>query len=98
MVQIAARIGDLPRLEIVLEKLISLKSDQPEPYYDLAVLKTILGKNSEALQNLKAALDLNSKRLLTDPSAHNLLVEARSDPHFDALRNLPEFQKIVPSN
>jgi tetratricopeptide (TPR) repeat protein len=98
MAQIAARIGDLQRLEGVLEKLISLAPAQPEPHYDLAVLDVLLGKNSESLKNLQAALDLSAKRLLANPSAHDLLAEARHDPHFDPLRNLPEFQKIVPPN
>ncbi len=98
MAQIAARIGDLQKLEGVLEKLISLAPTQPEPHYDLAVLDVLLGKNPESIKNLQAALDLSAKRLLANPSAHDLLAEARRDPHFDPLRRLPEFQKIVPPN
>jgi hypothetical protein len=39
---------------------------------------------------------LNATRLKTNPNAHDLLVEARKDPRFNSLRNLPAFQKLVP--
>ena len=96
MAQIAAQMGDMPKLEILLQKLISLAPDQPEPHYDLAALYAILGKTSAALQNLQASLDLSAKRLATNPTAHDLLAEVRKDPRFDSLRNLPAFQKLVP--
>ena len=96
MAQIAAQLGDMSKLEITLQKLVSLAPDQPEPHYDLAALDAILGKTSEALQNLQASLDLNTKRLATNPAARDLLAEARKDPRFDSLRNLPAFQKLVP--
>ena len=98
MAQIAVNLGDMARLEPVLEKLVTLKPGQPEPHYDLAILKVIVGKQSEALQELKIALDINAKRLVTNPAAPNLLTEARNDEHFNSLRNLPEFQKIVTPN
>jgi tetratricopeptide (TPR) repeat protein len=96
MAQIAAQLGDMPRLQILLQKLVSLAPDQPEPYYDLAALDAILGKTSDALQNLQASLALSAKRLATNPAARDLLVEARKDPRLDSLRNLPAFQKLVP--
>ena len=96
MAQIAAQLGDMPRLEIMLQKLVNLAPDQPEPHYDLAALDAILGKTSEALQNLQAALDLSAKRLAANPAAHDLVIEARKDHRFDSLRNLPAFQKLVP--
>ena len=69
---------------------------RPEAYYDLAAIKAVLGKTSEALENLRIAMDLNAKRLARDPKASDLAATNRTDPRFDALRNLPEFQKIVP--
>jgi hypothetical protein len=96
MAQIIIRLNDMTQLEPVLEKLTVLKPGQAEPRYDLALLKAVLGKTSESVQDLKLALDLNARELATNPAAPNLLVEVRADPHFDALRNLPEFQKIVP--
>jgi tetratricopeptide (TPR) repeat protein len=96
MAQIAAQVGDTSRLEILLQKLVSLAPDQPEPHYDVAALDAILGKTSEALQNLKTSLDLNARRLATNPTARDILAEARNDHRFDSLRNLPAFQKLVP--
>jgi tetratricopeptide (TPR) repeat protein len=98
MAQIAAAVGDYAKLETTLQKLTVLLPGQPEPRYDLAALQAILGKNDDALKNLRAAIDMSSKRLLTNSAARNLITEARSDPRFNAIRNLPEFQKLVPAN
>ena len=78
--------GHLASLEAALQKLVTLapESVRPEAYYDLAALKAMLGKNSEALDNLRIALDLNAKRLQGNPSASDLAVTNRSDPRFDA--------------
>ena len=96
--QTYAKMGNLAKLEAVLQKIVTLVPDQPEPWYDLAALNTILGKPDQALQSLHQALDLSARRLKSNPTAHDLLLEARKDPRFDPLRNLPEFQKIVPPN
>ena len=64
--------GNLPKLEVVMEKLVVLKPDGPEEHYDLAALKAVLGKKSEAIANLKKALELNSRRLKTSPSSRDL--------------------------
>jgi thioredoxin-like negative regulator of GroEL len=98
MAEIAAKTGDMAKLEVVLEKLIVLKPGDPDAHYNLADLKAYLGKNSEALPQLQVALDLNAKRLLTNPAADNLLNKARTDPYLNSLRSLPEFQKLVPGN
>jgi predicted Zn-dependent protease len=96
--QFYAQIGNLVKLEGVLEKLTTVVPNQPEPWYDLATLNVVLGKTNESLRNLRTCLDLNTKRLQHNPKARDLLVEARKDRRFDPLRNLPEFQKIVPPN
>jgi tetratricopeptide (TPR) repeat protein len=90
--------GHLTSLEAVFQKVVTLAPEpvRPEAYYDLAELKAVLGKNSEALDNLRIAMDLNAKRLQGNPNASDLAATNRSDPRFDALRSLPEFQKIVP--
>jgi hypothetical protein len=96
--QTYAQIGNLSKLEGVLKKLVALAPDQPESYYNLAALDAVLGKQEEALQNLRTALDLSAKRLQSNLTAHDLLAEARKDNRFDSLRNLPGFLKIVPPN
>ena len=91
--------GHLGKLEATLQKLVTLAPEpiRPEAYYDLAALKAVLGKTSEALDNLRIAMDCNAKRLKSDPKASDLAATNRADPRFDALRSLPEFQKIVPA-
>jgi len=90
--------GNYPKLEVVLERLAKLKPDEPEAHYDLAALKAVLGKNSEAMPQLQLAIDLSNKRQATNPAARSLLAEARNDPRFNSLRTLPEFKKRVPGN
>jgi thioredoxin-like negative regulator of GroEL len=96
MAQIAGQLGDMTKLEVLLQKLVRLAPDEPEPHYDLAALDALLGRTSEALQHLQAALDLSAKRLATNSAAHDLLDDARKDARFNSLRNLPAFQKLVP--
>jgi tetratricopeptide (TPR) repeat protein len=88
----------LPHLEAALQKLTMVAPDQPEAFYDLAAMEAVLGKNESALTNLRTAMDLNAKRLKSNPNASNLILTNRIDARFDRLRNLPEFQKIVPPN
>ena len=94
--QYFAGLGNLAKLETALKKLVDLAPGQPEPRYDLAALQAISGRSAEALQNLKTALEQSAQRLATNPSARDLLAAARTDPRLTALRNLPEFQKLVP--
>ena len=91
-----AGMGNLGKLEAALQKLVALAPDQPEPRYDLAALQAIGGKNTEALQNLKIAMEANAKRLAGNSTANDLLNTARTDPRLISLRALPEFQKLVP--
>jgi cytochrome c-type biogenesis protein CcmH/NrfG len=84
------------KLEAVLERLAVLAPDQPEARYDLAAMKVVRGKTAEALENLRSAMDLSAKRLKKDPKARDLAANYRTDNRFDSVRNLPEFQKLVP--
>ena len=96
--QTYAKMGNLAKLETILQKITALVPDQPEPWYDLAALDTILGRPDQALQNLRQSLDLSARRIKSNPTARDLVFEARKDPRFNPLRNLPEFQKMVPPN
>ncbi len=96
--QYCAQIGNLAKLEVALKKLVALAPGQPEPLYDLAALQAITGQTPVALENLKAALQLNAARIVTDPKARDLLATARTDPRFGPIRALPEFLKLVPAN
>jgi tetratricopeptide (TPR) repeat protein len=92
-----AEMGNLIKLEAVIEKLVTLAPGQPEPIYDLAALDAVLGKPDLALQNLRKSLDLSAQRLKTNPTARDLSIELQKDHRFDALRNLPAFQQIAPA-
>jgi tetratricopeptide (TPR) repeat protein len=96
--QFYAQIGNLPRLESTLEKLVAIAPNEPEPWYDLASIKISLGKTNESLQALRTSFELSAKRLKQNPKARDLLAEVRKDRRFDSLRSLPEFSKIVPPN
>jgi tetratricopeptide (TPR) repeat protein len=98
MAQICATLGNFAKLEVVLKKLVAMNPNNPEARYDLAALEAIIGKSDDALKDLRISVDESSQRLLTNPAAHNLLVSARTDPRFNPIRNLPEFQKIIPLN
>ena len=91
-----AELGNVSKLEASLQKLVKLMPDSPEAWYDLAALDANIGKQTEALTALRQALDLSAKRLQRDPKAQNLVNNARTEKRFDMLRQLPEFQKLVP--
>jgi tetratricopeptide (TPR) repeat protein len=93
-----AEMGNLTKLEAVLQKIVTLVPDQPEPWYDIAALNVVLGKPDQGFQNLRKSLDLSAQRIKGNPRARDLLAEARKDPRFDSVRNRPEFQNIVPPN
>jgi tetratricopeptide (TPR) repeat protein len=91
-----AKMGNLTKLEEVLHKIVALVPDQPEPWYDIAALNIVMGKPDQCFQNLRKSIDLSAQRIKGNPTARDLLAEARKDPRFDSVRNTPEFQKIVP--
>ena len=94
--EIATQPDKLPKLESVLHRLVALAPNMPEAHYNFATIEAYLGKKPEALQSLQTALELSAQRLKTNPGATDLLTLARKDTHFDSLRSLPEFQKLVP--
>jgi tetratricopeptide (TPR) repeat protein len=90
-----SQLGNIPKLEVALEKLAALAPTEAEPHYDLAALQAYLGQTAPALTNLKVALDLSAERLKTNHTARDLKAQARTDAHLNSLRALPEFQKLV---
>jgi len=93
--QVYGAMGNNSKLEATLEKLVTLLPDEPESWYDLASLKASLQKNAECLEALRHALDNNTKRLAKNPKATDLRASARTNPYFEPMRQLPEFQKLV---
>ena len=96
--QYLAQMGNYPKLETAIRKLVSLAPDQPEPRLNLAALESITGRANEALADLKIALDLGAKRRAGDPKSPDLVDSVRNDPRFAPIRNLPGFQKLVQTN
>jgi tetratricopeptide (TPR) repeat protein len=96
--QTYAQLGNLGKLEGVIEKLVTIVPNQPEPWYDLAALDAVLGKPDEAIQNLNRSLELSVQRHKTNSSSRDLRDEVRNDHRFDTLRTLPAFQKIITGN
>ena len=90
-----AALGNYPRLEVTLEKFVKLAPDSPEAWYDLAAMKTILGKTNEALPALRQALALSAARLQNDPKAKDLATEVKTDPRFVGLRQHPDFKALL---
>ncbi len=90
-----AALTNHQKLEVALDRLTKLEPDRPEHWYDLAALRAALGKSPEALLALRQAIELSSQRLKTDPKALDLRAKALQDPHFSALRQLPEFKQVT---
>ncbi len=93
--QYFAGLGNYPKLEVALHKLVSLAPDQPEPRYDLAAFQALSGKTAEAMQNMQIALEQSTKRKVINPAARDLVAAARTDQRLASLRPLPEFQKLI---
>jgi tetratricopeptide (TPR) repeat protein len=88
-------LGNYPRLETTLERLVQINPTQPEAWYDLAAMKAILQKPAEAIPALRRALELSDARLQTNANASNLRQIARQDPRFKHLAQNPAFQKLL---
>jgi thioredoxin-like negative regulator of GroEL len=93
-VQQYAAMTNYQKLEAALGRLTQLSPDSPEVWYDLAALKTMLGKPPEAISALRQSFDLSAKRLKRDAKAHDLHAAALQDSRFDSLRQMPEFKQL----
>src|SRR3989442_519978 len=73
------------RLESVLKRLVVVSPESPEAWYDLATTQAVLGKGNDAIQALKKALELSTKRLAKQPNARDLRKDATTNNSFFAL-------------
>ena len=69
----------------VFEVLRELRSDFAPAYYNKACMQSILGKNKDALDNLKKSLELDE----------GYKVKAKRDSDLKSLQELAEFKEMV---
>lgn len=70
---------------VAQEHAAQLGANVPEVLYDLAVVRLAAGKKSAAIEALRRAIALNAK----------LKTQAQKDRDLDALRDNPEFSKLI---
>ncbi len=85
--QIMAQTQRYPIVEQALKKYTADQSNDPNGWINLAGLQLILNKRSEMLTSLKKAIEVGG-----EPVRNRL----RTDQRFAAVRNTPEFKKLVP--
>jgi tetratricopeptide (TPR) repeat protein len=95
LAQAYSQLGNPPKLEQTLEKLTQITPDSPEAWHDLAAIETAQGKTPEAMKALRRCLEENTKRLTQNPKANNLRLTIGSDPAFNTLHQLTEFQQLA---
>jgi tetratricopeptide (TPR) repeat protein len=89
------QMGKWDRIEYALERMTNVMSAEPEVWFDLAAIKASLGKPDESIKVLAQAINLSAQRRATNPEAKDLQTEAKTDPRFNSVKSMPEFQKLV---
>ena len=95
--QFYAQLGSVPKLEVILVKLVKALPENGEAWYDLAALQAVQNKNNEAIQSLTHAIDISNKRAEKQTGMKDLSQLATSDPRLQNLRQMPEYKKLVKS-
>jgi len=88
-------LNELERLENALVRLVEVLPDNPEAWFDLAATQAIMGKHQLALQTLGRTMELSRARRENNPEAVDLARKARADVRLNALKAMPEFQRIL---
>jgi thioredoxin-like negative regulator of GroEL len=92
------QLGLYGELETALVKLVDLMPDNPEARYDLAGTQALLQKNTETIQNLAKAFELDRARTDQIPGTKSLLARAQEDARFNGIRLMPEFLQLIKGN
>jgi tetratricopeptide (TPR) repeat protein len=93
--QVYSQLQHPARLERALLRLTAMMPQNPEAWYELALVQTGQGKHSEALEALKKAMETNARRLQSNPAAADLQQDLRTNTEFGDLRAFPGFQELV---
>lgn len=81
-----ASMGDEEKALDTVRKVMNIDHDDTIAFYNCAAVYAMLGKKKDALALLKKALD----------HGFFLLIEwTAGDPHFESLRDDPQFQKLI---
>ena len=92
---VANQLNQLPRVEKALALLVKITPDNPEAWFDLAGVQALGGKPPDAVQSLRTSLQLSAKRLAQNSNSINLYSNAAADARFGAIRQTPEFLKMM---
>ena len=93
--QICNQLGQLPRVEQALARLVALSPENPEAWFDLAGVQAIQNKQPEAVASLGESLKKSAQRRARDTNANDLLKNALTDGRFNTVRQSPGFQKLM---
>ena len=93
--ELYVKMGNLPKGEEALQKLVRIAPEQAEHWYNLATVQAAQQKASDAAASLKKAFQLNAAQLKANPKAVNLRDHVVSDGNFNNIRATPEFQAAV---
>ncbi|PWU08607.1 MAG: hypothetical protein C5B50_29190 [Verrucomicrobia bacterium] len=86
------------KLEAARQAYARLMPNDPDSWFELARLRSTMGKTTEAVADLRKALDLASKLPPTDTKARDIKAAVQSDPRFAALRAMPEVKTLIGAN
>lgn len=89
------QMQNIPKVAATLAKYVKLAPDQPDAWYNLAKTEAILGKNPDALEHLRVAMQLNKTLLAKNVGWQDLRPEAQKDPSFANLRAMSNYQTIM---
>jgi thioredoxin-like negative regulator of GroEL len=81
-----AQLQRVDKVESALSRFTASKPDMPEGWYDLAAVRLVMGKASDASAALAKALTLSDARLKQDPAARDLRKQLETDPRLAPLK------------
>jgi len=81
-----ASMGDNKKALDTVQKVMNIDHDDSITFYNCAETYAVLGRKKDALALLKKSFDYGF---------YHLMDWTKGDPHFESIRNDPEFQEIL---
>ncbi|MEN9572784.1 MAG: hypothetical protein RL514_639 [Verrucomicrobiota bacterium] len=88
-------VGNVPKMEAALQRLVKLNPTSPELWYDLGALLAYQTNINAAVAAVSNAVQHSNARLKDTPTAQDLRTMAAGDARFAALKAHPGFQKVI---